>query len=135
MPPELAEVRSWLEKAGHDRWAVETFLKDPHAPTDVAAFHCQQAVEKLLKAYLVYRRHAFEKTHDLVELVAQCAGHDPGFAALQPQVEPLSPYAVRFRYPGPTDPPPERVREALRVVHEVWTFVLARVPPDARPEQ
>ena len=135
MPPEMAEVQRWLEKAEHDRCTVEAVLKEPHAPTDVAAFHCQQAVEKLLKAFLVFRRDAFERTHDLVELVAQCARHDPEFVTLQPQVAPLSAYAVRFRYPGPADPTADQVREALGVVGAVRAFVLARVPAESRPEK
>ena len=133
--PARKHAELLLRKAAQDEFTLDKLISDPDAPDEVIGFHAQQAVEKMLKAVLALRSVRYRRTHDLVELVAQCAGHDPGFAALQPQVEPLSPYAVRFRYPGPTDPPAERVREALRVVHEVWTFVLARVPPDARPEQ
>lgn len=133
MPPELAEVKRWLEKADHDRRAAELTLREARPITDIAAFHCQQAVEKLLKAYLVYRRHAFEKIHDLEELVDQCARHDATFAELRDRVRPVSAYAVRFRYPGPTDPSVAEVREALQVVQEVWQFVTDRLPAEVRP--
>ncbi len=40
-------------------------------------FHCRQAVEKALKAFLVWRDHPFRKTHDLVELTRQCVDLKP----------------------------------------------------------
>jgi HEPN domain-containing protein len=53
MPPEDAEIRRWLVKARHD-WSAATKILSPDCQElDVAAFHCQQAVEKTLKAYLV----------------------------------------------------------------------------------
>lgn len=33
------------------------------------AFHCQQAAEKYLKAFLTWHQVAFSKTHDLQELL------------------------------------------------------------------
>ena len=101
--------------------------------TDIAAFHCQQAVEKLLKAYLFWQGVDFEKTHDLRALVLLCADKDPAFTTLEPEAAPLTHYAVRFRYPGPPDPTVDEVRHALAVVNEVRTFVLDRLPPECRP--
>jgi len=128
MPPEAEEVRRWLEKAEHDRAGAEAALARVPPVTDVAAFHCQQAVEKLLKAYPVHCGQEFERTHDLVELAALCGRHDPAFAAFQDRVAQLTPYAVRFRYPGPADPPLEEVEAALAVVEDVFDLVLARLP-------
>ena len=59
MPPEAAEVRQWLRKAVNDQRAARAALDQDPPITDVAAFHCQQAAEKLLKAYLVWRGQAF----------------------------------------------------------------------------
>ena len=100
--------------------------------TDTAGFHCQQAVEKLLKAYLFWREFDFEKIHDLDVLAKQCAQFDGGFAALIKRISPLTTYAVRYRYPGPNDPTVDQVSNALQVVSEVWDFVLDRLPPEAR---
>ncbi len=118
MRPERAEVREWLRKAERDRPGAEAALA--HAPpvTDVAAFHCQQAVEKYLKAYLVYRGEPFERVHDLSVLLDQCGQLHPAWEELRDQVEPLTAYAVRFRYPGSADP----------LVEEVAAFVAQRLP-------
>jgi HEPN domain-containing protein len=96
--------------------------------TDTAAFHIQQAIEKLFKAYLVSRGADVERVHDLEVLCGDCAAYDPSFEAWRRRVAPLSAYAVRFRYPGPADPPVERVRQALTVVEEIREFVIARLP-------
>ncbi|HSW43942.1 MAG TPA: HEPN domain-containing protein [Phycisphaerae bacterium] len=49
MQPELVEVKRWIEKADHDRRMAEAGLDQTPPITDGAAFHCQQAAEKLLK--------------------------------------------------------------------------------------
>jgi HEPN domain-containing protein len=132
MPPETQEVRRWLEKADHDRIGAVAALERNPPLTDIAAFHCQQAVEKTLKAYLVWRELEFEKVHDLERLIDDCGRYDAAFAALKPRVAPLSVYAVRFRYPGPADPSVEEVNVAMQAVQTVWKFVNDRLPPETR---
>lgn len=63
-----------------------------------AAFHAQQAVEKMLKAVLCVNLVAFKRTHDLSELAGRLS--DCGVA---PPLDTetllrLTPYAVEFRY-------------------------------------
>jgi HEPN domain-containing protein len=134
MPPELAEVRRWIEKAEHDLNTADVALAHRPSITDTAAFHVQQAVEKLFKAYLVWRAFDFEKVRDLEGLVDDCAKFDPDFLALKPDVAPLTGYAARFRYPGPQDPTVATVNAILKVAAKVRQFVLARVPLEVRPE-
>ena len=56
VPPEVGQtVRRWIEKAEHDLEAATRILQDEHGcPYDTACFHCQQAVEKYLKAALTF---------------------------------------------------------------------------------
>jgi HEPN domain-containing protein len=133
MPPELAEVRAWLGKARNDWSLARKALDPPPGELDLAAFHCQQAVEKTLKAYLVSRSIRFEKVHDLNEILDYCAGSDPGFETLRDVAAPLTLYAVAFRYPGPPEPPRREVESALRVVAQVWRFVAERLPAAVVP--
>lgn len=133
MLPELEEVGRWLCKARHDWSAVEKLFTPDCEETEIAAFHCQQAVEKTLKGFLVYRRIDFERIHDLGRLLDYCAGADQDFESLRDAVEPLTLYAVTFRYPGPAEPSRGDVESALRVVREVWSFVTARLPADVLP--
>lgn len=131
MPPDLLEARRWLEKADHDRIGAEAALECASPVTDIAAFHCQQSIEKALKAYLVWRECDFEKVHDLGRLIDDCARYDAEFEPLKATVAPLSAYAVRFRYPGPADPTVDEVKAALETVRTTLAFVAARLPEGA----
>ncbi len=133
MQPEQAEVARWLLKAKHDWSAAQKVLFPDGEETDVAAFHCQQAVEKTLKAYLVSRGVAFEKVHDLGHLLDHCTGVDGEFDSLRDGVEPLTLYAIAFRYPGPADPSRQDVESALQIVAQVWAFVTQRLDHDVIP--
>ena len=133
MPPEQAEIRQWLVKARRD-WALAEKAKHPPVPApDLAGFHCEQAAEKTLKAYLMANGVPFEKIHDLRQLLKLCATADSAFLELREAVEPLTVYAVAFRYPGPADPTPERVEAALQAVTRIWNFVTQRLSPNVLP--
>ena len=97
-------------------------------------FHCQQAVEKALKGFLALHDTPFRKTHSLEEIGQQCIAIEPAMKGLLDQAVPLTEYAWKFRYPGELEiPTKEEVQEALRIGREVYSDVLARVPPGARP--
>ncbi|NUO82559.1 HEPN domain-containing protein [candidate division KSB1 bacterium] len=67
---------------------------------DLVCFHCQQAAEKYLKAFLILHEAAFPKTHDLVSLLELCVPFQPEIELLREPMELLNPYSVCFRYPG-----------------------------------
>ncbi len=133
MQPEHAEVRRWLLKARNDRSVAEKIMASDEPERDIAAFHCQQAVEKTLKAYLVSRTIDFEKVHDLGRLLDHCSGTDDRFETLRDAVEPLTIYAVAFRYPGPAEPTRPQVERALEVVQQVWAFASQHLPTEVVP--
>lgn len=62
-----------------------------------ALFHCQQTVEKALKALLVRHDQPFRRVHDLAELGRQCVELAPQLEPLLVQAAPLSEYAWRHR--------------------------------------
>jgi len=133
MAPEDAEVRAWLVKAAHDRRMAQLAAGESPPLTDAAAFHCQQAAEKLLKAFLFRSGEPFEKVHDLGSLIDLCVKHDPSFSILRDRADTLTPFAVRFRYPGPGDPSAQQMKDAMKITDEVWAFVISRLPPQVRP--
>ena len=45
-------IRSWLTKASHDLAAAAILGTGDSAILDVAVYHCQQAAEKAVKAFL-----------------------------------------------------------------------------------
>jgi len=99
-----------------------------------AIFHCQQAVEKALKAFLTWHDRPFRKTHNLVELGDQCREIDSTLEELLRRSAPLTEFAWKFRYPGePFAPAVEEARKGLALAGQVFTAVAARLPAEARP--
>ena len=75
-------VTAWLAIVDDDLRQVVNNLHGPLPSLAGAAYHCQQAAEKLVKAVLVDTRTAFSKTHDIGALVG------------------LLPVGVAYRYPA-----------------------------------
>jgi HEPN domain-containing protein len=131
MKPPPDEVKAWLRKASGHLLAARILVEHSSLVLGPAAFHCQQAAEKTLKAFLAWRSTPFEKVHSLVYLMDLCEAQEPGFAALREETENLSPYAVEIRYPGePLEISPEDARRALAAAQAVWGFVLGLLPRD-----
>ena len=100
MPPQPDEVQAWLLKAANDLLSARILLGHDPPVLGTACFHCQQTVEKGLKAFLVWKEVPFEKVHSLTYLLDLCEGQDSGYTSLRDRAETLAPYAVEVRYPG-----------------------------------
>jgi HEPN domain-containing protein len=114
-PPE-----EWLEKAEADLDVARRIaaLDRPHH--DAVAFHCQQAIEKLLKAAMAARGVEPPKVHDLPELLrrAQTAGLEWSWPLTELRM--LSVAAVHARYPG-FGVPAETAIELLHIADRIWS--------------
>ncbi|MBK1621828.1 hypothetical protein CKO42_26320 [Lamprobacter modestohalophilus] len=71
----------WIEKAERDLASALRLLDGTPPYLDTAVYHCQQAGEKALKAFLAHRGQPIRRVHDLVLLVDTCVGLGPGFPA------------------------------------------------------
>jgi HEPN domain-containing protein len=94
-------TKEWVDKAEQDFHSVGLLLHAGETPlTEPACFHCQQSAEKYLKAYLQEHEIEFERTHDLLPLLAMCVAVDDEFQILKEDMQELDRYAVVVRYPG-----------------------------------
>lgn len=93
------EAERWLAIADQDIAAVALCLNAPNPLMAVAAYHCQQAVEKIAKALLVAADLSFPKTHDLAALNAAAGPRYPALAATLAGLEPVSVWGFAYRYP------------------------------------
>lgn len=104
MTPALrAYIEAWLEKAKHDIMSAQRLLEIEPRILDTACFHCQQAIEKYLKAYLAFNERDIDRTHNIILLLSQCAEFDPVFATID--IGNLNAYAVQARYPDLAEMP------------------------------
>lgn len=136
MQPEHDLVRYWLYHVEVDLRCAEVDLAAAPPLTLDACFHCQQAVEKALKAFLVYRDVEFETSHLIAYLLDLCAGQEPLFEELRASAVPLTVYASRLRYPlFDLRVSLERAGQDLDVARRVRQFVLDRLPEDVHPNE
>jgi HEPN domain-containing protein len=94
-----AEAKRWLAIGDQDIATARICIVASPPLTAVAAYHCQQAVEKILKALLVAAGAFVPKTHDLAALNALAARHFPAVSALVATLEPITVWGYAFRYP------------------------------------
>lgn len=134
MNPQAAEVKEWLRKASSDLLSARILLKHEPPVLDTACFHCQQAVEKALKGFLVWKEVRFEKVHSLTYLLDLCEVEERGFTSWRDKAEILAPFAVEIRYPGEVmKVSQEEAQEALAIAEAVWDFVLKLLPRELHP--
>ncbi|MDI6735325.1 MAG: HEPN domain-containing protein [bacterium] len=121
-------VNKWIKKADKDLLSAERELSFEDPVTETVCFHCQQTVEKYLKAFLVYHQIYFTKTHKIVDLVELCATVDSSFRDELEDADNLTDYAVEVRYPDVwLEPETEDAEESLEIAKKVKKFVLNKI--------
>ena len=94
-------TREWVKKAENDfKVASQILRRRKDIVPDAACFHCQQCIEKYLKARLLEAGIPFPRTHDLLQLLNACIAVEPLWSAYAKAVDGITDYAVDFRYPG-----------------------------------
>ncbi len=98
MSEDIDISRQWAAKAQNDLLNADNNLKADNIPFDTVCFHCQQAAEKFLKAYLVAKGKPYPVSHDLLLILEKILSIDSGAETLRDDLALLMPYAVEIRY-------------------------------------
>ncbi len=113
-----------LKKAENDLKDAKILYNSNEASAEGICFHCQQAVEKYLKAHLVYNNKEINKTHDISELLEDCKNVDNVFSKLEKlNIDDMTNYAVIVRYDDIIEPTREDAKEAISIAEQVKTFI------------
>lgn len=97
----MSLLNEWIDKADADyRGAVSLHRPRKEPLPDLVCYHCQQSIEKYLKAYLVWHNIAPPRIHNLEDLLKQCATQDTTFLQHLSDVQILNQYGITIRYPG-----------------------------------
>ncbi|MCG3128523.1 MAG: hypothetical protein CHACPFDD_03412 [Phycisphaerae bacterium] len=134
MPRDPALIREWLQKARNDLETARRAMAEKPI-LDTGCFHCQQAVEKLLKGVLAWHEVVTPKVHALGLLFDMAEQVDSSLAELRDSCEWLTRFAIDTRYPHGRDPTPEKALQALAAAEAAYQFVLKRLPTDTHPHQ
>ena len=130
-------VKRWLRVAERDRKMVLACMSQDPPLLDGAAFHCQQAIEKLLKGLLTLAGKRGGKMDALDRLGAAAARSFPEAEELVAAAANWTDWAVVYRYPSgeaPPTPDETELRKALDVIDKLAVRLRAANPePQVNP--
>ena len=132
MNDQIALVRGWMLKADSDLSDSRRTIASP-GPYDTACFHAQQAIEKILKAFLAFHRNPIPRTHDLEELARMCQRIEPLSELPLQELADASNYAVQIRYDLEAWPNLDEARQALELAERVRALIGRHLPSGAIP--
>ena len=114
----------WLEIAAGDLLAARLLLEQGQC-VEVAAFHCQQGMEKALKAYLIDRTGVLVDGHNLTWLCRRAASIDAHFQQWMDESAALNRYYIETRYPTdiPTQISDEELSRILAMTEELFFYL------------
>jgi HEPN domain-containing protein len=122
-------VKQWCFLANEDlRLAEFASVNMWPTPLEIICYHCQQAVEKYLKAFLVLHGKKPPYIHDLVELLKQCETINENFSQISDKCSVLTEYGVRLRYPGELQIEQRDMNLAVNYAKEIYSFLQKESP-------
>lgn len=128
-PNDADKTVEWLERARLDSHDARALYEASPSSYDNVGFLCQQATEKVIKAFLVAHGVDFPKTHDIrTLLVGYVAAIDGDLAVEARFADRLTPYAVAGRYPaGFGMVSRECAEELLELMDRAWALFEPRI--------
>ncbi len=118
----------WLKKSNDDIKAAK-ILKDNNGPNEISAFHCQQAIEKALKGYLLLKTKKHFDGHNLTFLCRQATKIDKKFNEWLDESYSLNRFYIETRYPTDTPIGLEdlRLEKIYNMAKEMYDFISAEI--------
>jgi len=120
---EIKTVLEWFYFADADLDSA-IILNNAHRKHNaIICYHCQQAVEKYLKAFLCYNGLVPPKIHVLETLCALCSDFDVSFNDIAKECAYLSPFAVHARYPLEMEITSANTVKSLEIAQRIKDFL------------
>lgn len=121
-------IAAWIEKGDHDLGSAKVIFQYIPEYFDTIAFHCQQAVEKYLKALLIFHEIDFQRTHDLPYLLELLSRKIKVDSEHFDKAIILDGFAVEIRYPNLTiNLSKEELQEAIEIAEFFRTFLTQQI--------
>jgi HEPN domain-containing protein len=134
MKTNLDLARLLVRKAESDLAAVRRTVTS-EGPYDTGLFHCQQAVEKYLKALLAVHNVNYPKVHDITVLAELAEPFCPALTTIPFSLAEFNPFAVTIRYDDldlDNELSLPLLQEMLTKMEQVRAIINADLPEDVR---
>ncbi len=121
----LLFVKAWIEKADHDLGSAKVIFQHIPECFDTIAFRCQQAVEKYIKAALIFSNIEIQKSHDLIYLLDKLSDYSEIDDETYVKAIPLNGFAIEIRYPNKVIMLSEvEIRKAISIADDFRSLML-----------
>ncbi|MEM8484972.1 MAG: HEPN domain-containing protein [Bacteroidota bacterium] len=121
-------VQAWLNKADKDLLTAKREFSFEDPVIESVCFHSQQATEKYIKAYLVYKDIPFPKSHDIGKLIDLLDQNEKELHEYKDIADTLTDYGVEIRYPDINDiPEKEEAKEALAITIKFRELITSKI--------
>lgn len=118
------KYKDWFEIAKKDLNGAK-ILYEYEGDYGLVLFHLQQAVEKYLKGYLIYKTGMLQDGHSLIKLCKRASIYNNEFRKFIKDCAFLNGYYIETRYPAedPLIAEAEDVKEGLKFTEEIINFI------------
>ena len=128
MSDRIDLVKSWLKLANEDIIVAQQLMQYEDPILRSICFHCQQAVEKYIKGFIIYLDGDFSFTHDISRLLYELKQYESDLNLDDISPDELTAYAVESRYPDTENSITlEKSKEAISIALEVRDRILQKV--------
>jgi len=129
MDKQINTPRDWRLLAERDLGVAEHLAANMRPiPTEIIAYHCQQAIEKYLKGILVIFGEDPPYIHDLNKLVIIVEKHQPNFVSIRTPCGVITHFAFQPRYDLGLSLSEEDMRMVLAHTHSIKEFLQKEIP-------
>ncbi|GHV45925.1 hypothetical protein AGMMS49546_32970 [Spirochaetia bacterium] len=129
MAKQTNSVEDWRLLAERDLSVAEYLAANMvPTPTQIIAYHCQQAAEKYLKGALVVLEEEPPYIHDLDELCAIAERRRPAFVAISSSCTIITQFSTEPRYDRGLDVSEADMRLVLEHTHTIKDFLAKEIP-------
>jgi len=114
------KYKEWFEMAKKDIRSAE-ILYEHDGDNGIVCFHCQQAIEKYLKGFLIYATGELQEGHNLVRLCKKAMAYNKVLGEFIKDMAFVNTYYIETRYPA-EDPllvSKEDAKECIRIAMKV----------------
>ncbi|MGB9840219.1 HEPN domain-containing protein [Thermovenabulum sp.] len=121
---DTARYKEWFDRAKKDFDAAK-ILYEYEGDKGIICFHCQQAVEKYLKGYLIYKTGMLHDGHSLTKLCKKAYQFDNRFKNIIKDCAFLNQFYIETRYPAedPLIVDEEDVIESIKIAERIMELI------------